>query len=292
MGRKKKLHAANFIDVLIVVFFALILLISLVPIMNVLSLSISDEYAALSNSGRLFPDLRHVSFVAYRAVFKSTAIYKSLLVSLLVIVVSTVIHMTLTLMTGFAVSNSNLPGRKAMMYFVLLTILFNGGLIPTYLVMSSYGLIDTFWVLVLPGAVNGYNVILIKNHISNIPKSLLEAGEIDGANPVVLLIKIILPLCTPVVATLSLFCAIGKWNDWSTAYIYIYESTWLKPFQNVLQDIVVSPDTSNATGMDLSQYGTAFQNALIVISLIPVVVLYLCTQKFLIKGLFIGSVKE
>ena len=293
MSKKvRKLHSANGVDVAIVVFFSLFVAISLIPALNIFSLSISDEYATLKNPGRLFPDFGHISFVAYRAVFASTAIYRSLFVSLLVVVVATFIHMSLTLMVGFAVSNSNLPGRKAMMLYVLFTVLFSGGLMPTYLTLSSYELVDTFWVLVLPNAVNGYNVILIKNHIANIPKSLVESAEIDGANPFIVFLRIILPLCVPVVATLSLFCAIGKWNDWTSAYIYIYDSKWLKPFQNVLQDLIVNPDTSNAEGMDLSHFGVAFQNALIVIALIPIVLLYLFTQKYLTKGLFIGSVKE
>ncbi len=291
MAKVKKLHAANGVDVCIVIFFSLFVLLSLVPMFNILSLSISDEYAVLASPGMIFPDFSHISLIAYKAVISSTAIYRSLLVSLLVVAVTTFIHMALTLMVGFAVSNAALPGRKAMMLFVLFTVLFSGGLMPTYLTLSSYGLIDTFWVLVLPNAVNGYNVILIKNHIANIPKGLLEAAEIDGANPFTVFIKIILPLCIPVVATLSMFCAIGKWNDWSSAYIYIYDATWLKPFQNVLQDLIVNPDTSNAEGMDLSHFGVAFQNALIVIGLVPIVVLYLFTQKYLTKGLFIGSVK-
>ena len=200
--------------------------------------------------------------------------------------------MIFTIFTGFVLSNKDLPGRNLMMTFVLIIILFSGGLIPTYLTVSSYGLVDTYWVLVLLGAVNGYNIIFMKNFINGIPKSMTEAAQMEGANVFQLLVHIIIPLSKPVIATLSLFCAVGKWNDWSTAYIYIYNAKWLKPFQNVLQDIVVNPDTSNAYGLDLSEYGTAFQNALIVISLIPVVVLYLLSQKYLVKGLFVGSVKE
>lgn len=292
MRKVKKLHSANFVDVLIVVFFILMVSISFVPLFNILSLSISDEYAAITNPARLFPDLKHVSFVAYKAVLKSTAIYTSLLASLLVVVVTTLIHMSLTLMVGFAVSKNDLPGRKVMVLFVLFTVLFSGGLIPTYLTLSSYGMINTFWVMVLPNAVNGYNVILIRNHICNMPKGLTEAAEIDGANPFTVFLHIVLPLCIPVVATLSLFCAIGKWNDWTSWFMFASRVQWLKPFQNVLQDIVVNPDTSNAAGMDLSEYGAAFSNALIVIALVPIIALYILTQKYLVKGLFIGSVKE
>lgn len=292
MKKEKKLHSINFVDVLIVIFFILIVSVSLVPMMNILSLSVSDEWAATVNPGRFFPDFNHMALAAYKALITSKAVYRGLLVSFSVVFVGTAIHMTLTTMVGFAVSNEKVPGRKGMMLYVLFTILFNGGLIPTYLAIDSYGLINTFWVLVIPYAVNGYNVVLIKNHIANIPKALLDAAEIDGANPLVLLIKIILPLCIPVMATLALLCAISKWNDWMTYFLYARGVQELKPFQNVLQDVVVNVDLSNANDMDLSEFGTAFQNALIVVSLIPIVVLYLLTQKYLIKGLFIGSVKE
>ena len=292
MKREKKLHSANFVDVFIVIFFVIIVAISLVPLMNILSLSISDEYAVTVDPGRFFPDFKHVSFVAYKAVITSTAVYRGLLVSLLVVATGTVFYLLLTTMVGFAVSNDKVPGRKLMMFYVLFTILFNGGLIPTYLAIDSYGLMNTFWVLIIPNAVNGYNVVLIKNHIANIPKSLLESAEIDGANPVILLINIILPLCIPVMATLALLCAIGKWNDWMSYFLYARGVKWLKPFQNVLQDVVVNPQLDNTDGVNLAEFGTAFQNALIVFSLVPIVVMYLFTQKYLIKGLFIGSVKE
>ena len=290
--RGKKLKSANFVDVCINVFFAIVVAVSLIPMLHILALSVSDEYAVLTNPGRLLPDITHMSIMPYVAVFRSTIIYSSLAISFSIVILATVINMAFTICCGFVLSNKELPGRNLMLYFVLFTILFGGGLIPTYLTVSSYGLVDTYWVLVLLGAVNGYNIIFMKNFINGIPVSLSESAKIEGANVFQLLLYIIVPMSKPVIATLSLFCAVGKWNDWSTAYIYIYNAKWLKPFQNVLQDIVVNPDTSNAYGLDLSEFGTAFQNALIVISLIPVVVLYLLAQKHLVRGLFVGSVKE
>lgn len=292
MKKVKKLHSANYVDVLIVIFFIIVVSISLVPMLNIFSLSISDRYAASVNPGRLFPDFKHVSLVAYKAVITSKAVYRGLLISFLVVIVGTLIYMILNVMVGFAVSNEKVPGRKIMMMYVVFTILFSGGLIPTYLAIDSYNMIDTFWVMVIPYSVNGYNVVLIKNHIAGIPKSLLESAEIDGANPVVMLIRIVLPLCVPVMATLALMCAIGKWNDWMTYFLYARGVQWLKPFQNVLQDVVVNIDITNAEGMNLAEFGAAFQNALIMISLVPIVGMYLLAQKYLIKGLFIGSVKE
>ena len=292
VSKKYKLKKINYVDILIVLFFVLLISVSLVPLLNILSLSISDDYIAIHNKGMLFPNFNHVSFDAYKAVFNSSAIYQSFFMSVLVTIVATLIHITVTICAGFALSDREMPFRNSLLFFVLFTMLFNGGLIPTYLAISSYGLTDNFLVLVLPGAVSGYSIVLMKNYICQMPKSMKEAAEIDGASPIVLLINIIVPLSGPIIATLCLFCAVGKWNDWTTAFFYIKEARHLWPFQNVLQTIVVNTDSSNAENIDLSKLGEAFKNALIVVSIIPVTILYLCTQKFLVKGLFIGSVKE
>lgn len=289
---KKKLKRLNIVDYLIMAFFIIFVLISLVPLLNILSLSVSDNYSAIHNKGMLFPDYRHTSFDAYKAVLNSSAIYTSFLMSLLITVVATLVHIAVTICAGYVLSIKQLPGRNVLLLFVLFTMLFNGGLIPNYLTISAYNLIDNFWVLVLPGAVSGYSIVLMKNYIAQIPASMKEAAQIDGAGPTYIMVVIIIPLSVPIIATLSLFCAIGKWNDWTTAFFYIKQAKWLLPFQNVLQSLVVNTDTTNTNNIDLSNLGEAFKNALIVISIIPVTIAYLCAQKYFIKGLFIGSVKE
>ncbi len=290
--KTKKLKRANWVDWCIAIFFFLLISISILPMMNIFSLSISDDYATIADPGMMLPMAGHISFVAYGAVFSSQAVYTSFLVSLLVCALATIIHISVTTLTGFVLSNRKLPGRNVMMMFILITMLFGGGLVPTYLVISSYGMLDTIWVMVLPGAISGYSIILMKNFIINIPTSLIEAAEIDGASPIYVLIKIIVPLSIPIIATLALFCAVGKWNDWMSGYLYIKKNRWLWPFQNVLQNLIVNSDSNNSWGMNLSEYGEAYKNALIIISLLPVVLMYLFAQKYLIKGIFIGSVKE
>lgn len=292
MVKTHKLRHYNAFDVALLVLFSLLVLISLLPMCNIISLSVSDDYSAIHNKGMLFPDFDHISGDAYRAVFNSKAVYTSFGMSVLITVVSTAVHLLVTAMAGFALSERELPGRTAMIVFILITMLFGGGLIPTYLTISSYGLIDSFWVFVLPGAAGGYSIILMKNYIVHIPSSLKEAAEIDGANPVFVLVRIILPLSLPILATLGLFAAVGKWNDWFTGFIYIKQNKWLWPFQNVLQNLVVNTETGNVDNVDLSSLGEAFKNALIVISIVPMVAVYLVAQKYFVQGLFVGSVKE
>ena len=291
MVKRKGLRGGNVVDWLIVAFFALYVLIALFPILNVLSLSFTKNEYAILHKGLIYINFKHFTLTPYAAVFRSKAIYTSLLISIVITAMATLIHVATALLAGFTLSIKKLPFRKVLMFFVLFTMLFNGGLIPTYLTISSYQMVDTFWVLVLPGAVSAYSVILMRNFISNIPSSLIEAAELDGANPFQVLIRIVIPLSGPIIATVALFCAIGKWNDWTTAVIYIKANRWLWPFQNVLQNIVVDADLSNTVGIDLSNAGIAFSNALIVVSIIPVTLMYLFAQKFLVKGLYIGAVK-
>lgn len=289
---RRKLKSLNIVDYLIVAFFCVLVAITLVPIMNILSLSVSDNTTALHNMGMLLPKWKHIEPDAYLAVFKSKAIYTSFLMSILITATATFFHVATTICAGFTLSKKKLPGRNILLLALVFTMLFDGGLIPHYLAIKNYELDNTFWVMVIPGAVSGYSIVLMKNYIAQLPASMIEAAEIDGANPFYVLIRIIVPLSVPIIATLSLFCAVGKWNDWTTAYFYIDEKRWLWPFQNVLQTVVVEMDTSEMQGIDLSNLGEAFKNALIVISILPVTIIYLCTQKYLIKGLFIGSVKE
>lgn len=292
MVRRKKLGRYRAFDIALIVFFLLLVAVTLIPVMNILSLSVSDDYAAIHRRGMLIPDFRHVSGDAYRAVFNSKAVYTSFAVSVLVTVTATAAHIAVSITAGFSLSERRLPGRTGLLLFVLFTMLFGGGLIPTYLTISAYGLVDNFWVYVLPGAAGGYSIILMKNFIIHIPDSLKEAAEIDGANPLYILVRVVLPLSLPIIATLALFSAVGKWNDWFTAFIYIKEEKWLWPFQNVLQNLVVNTDTGNVVNIDLSSLGEAFKNALIIISIVPMVAAYLLAQKYFIQGLFIGSVKE
>lgn len=289
--KKSKLKRNNYVDWLIIIFFLLLVSVTLVPILNILSLSVSDDYMAIHNKGMLFPSWEHTTLAAYGAILQSSSIYKSFLMSLIYIVVATTIHIAVTICGGFSISLKTLPGRSLMITILTITMLFGGGLIPTYLTISSYNLIDTFFVFVLPGAANAYHMILMKNFISQLPEEMIEAAELDGANSLYILLRIIVPLSVPVIATLALFFAVGKWNDWSTAFFYVKDEKWLYPFQNVLRVFVVDAGDSDKTGIDLSGLGEAFRSAMIVISILPVTIMYLFMQRYLVKGLVVGSVK-
>lgn len=280
----------NAVDAVITVVILLLVVITIVPFMNLISLSLSSNKAILENRNLLLP--KDFTALAYKFILSSRAIYISFLVTLLITATSTVFNITVTIITGYVLSVKGLPFRRGMMLFVLITMVFSGGLIPTYLIISSLKLIDTFWVLTLPGAVSAYSIFLMKNFIIQIPESLRDAAQIDGAGPIRVLLHVIVPLSVPIIATLALFCAVGKWNDWFSAVIYIKKQRWLIPIQTLLQNLVVNIDTGANTDINMGELSEAYQSALIVVSILPIVIAYPFVQKYFVKGMFIGSVKE
>lgn len=286
-NRKNKLNAA---DIVIAVIILFLVIITVIPFMNLISLSLSSNKAILENGNLLFP--KGFTVLAYKYILSSKAIYISFLVTILITATSTVFNLVVTIVSGYVLSVKGLPCRRGMMLFVLITMVFSGGLIPSYLVNSSLGLVDTFWVLTVPGAVSAYSIFLMKNFIMQIPDGLRDAAQIDGAGPIRILVHVIVPLSVPIIATLSLFCAVGKWNDWFSAVIYIKKERWLIPIQTLMQNLVVNTDTGANTDINMGEFSEAFQSALIVVSILPIVIAYPFVQKYFVKGMFIGSVKE
>jgi len=285
--RKLRLNTA---DIIIAVAILLLVIITIIPFMNLLALSFSSSKAILENKNMLFP--KDFTAMAYKYILSSEAIYTSFFVTILVTVASTVFHIVVTILSGYVLAQKGLPLRRVMMLFVLITMVFSGGLIPSYLVNSALGLVDTFWVMTVPGAVSAYSIFLMKNFILQIPDGLQDAAQIDGAGPIRVLLHVVTPLSVPIIATLSLFCAVGKWNDWFTAVIYIKEERWLLPIQTILQNLVINPDTGSNTDINVGEFSAAFQSALIVVSMLPIVIAYPFVQKYFVQGMFIGSVKE
>ena len=288
LHKKKKLYLA---DWLILAVFVLLMLITVVPFMNLLAISLSDNAAILSNTNMLIP--KNFTLQAYGLLLDSPAVIKSFFMTIAITLTATVLHLAVTILAATALSRKNLPGRKGMMLFTLFTMLFSGGLIPTYMLISRMGLIDTFAVMTVPGVVSAYSIFLMKNFILQIPSSLQESAEIDGAGPVRVLWNIILPLSLPIIATLALFCSVGKWNDWTTAFIYVKVNKDLYPIQNFVQSLAVFNEPEKlGSGVNYQNFSEAFQKALTIFAILPVVIVYPFVQKYFVKGIYMGSVKE
>lgn len=261
-----------------------IMVIMLVPIFKVVSDSLD---AKGSTELRLFP--QEMTLGAYQIICQTVSLYRPFLISIFVTVTGTLIALTLTSLGAYVLSIGKLPGRTLLTYLILFTMIFHGGMIPTYLVIKSLHLVDTLWAVILPLSCNTFFLILLKNFFSSIPVSIIESAEIDGCSPLGVLTKIILPLSKPGLAAIGLFYAVHYWNSFFQFIIYINNSD-LYNFQVKLREMVLSDAQVDNGNLD-TVYIRTLQNAAIVVSIIPVAMLYPFLQKHFVKGINLGAIK-
>ncbi len=287
---RKLFEACNYIMI------TLITLSCLIPILNLLANSFSSSQAIIENRVSIFP----VEFTlkAYQYVINNQEFWSSVAVSAKRVLLGVPLNVILTILVAYPLSKSELvfPARKYYVAFMLVVMLFNGGLMPTYFIVSKTGLIDTIWSLLLPGAVPVFSCIVLMNFFRGIPEELEESARLDGANQFQIMIKIFLPLSKPSIATVTLFSLVWHWNAWFDGLIYSnYTSNY--PLQSYLQTLVVSTTDALKTGdlktiMELTQENdTNMKAAQIFISIIPLMLVYPFLQKYFTTGLTLGSVK-
>lgn len=273
-----------------------LLVVVLYPLIYIISCSFSSGDALMSGKVKLFPV--DPTLQSYQAVFKYQSIWTGYRNAVIYAVVGTVISMVLTLFAAYPLSRDDFRGKKIFTIIILFTMMFSGGLIPTYLLVKNLGLMDTIWAVVLPGAVNAYNIIVARTFFANtIPKELQEAAEMDGCSDFRFFIRIVIPLSTPIIAVLSLWVVVGLWNSYFGPMIYL-NSQEKYPLQLVLRRILLLSQVNlNQSNIDpemirknqylseMLKYGT------IIISTLPLMIIYPFVQKYFVKGVMIGSVK-
>ena len=238
------------------------------------------------------------SIESYKYILQDNLIPNSFLVSVFVTVAGTFGAMVVSTAAGYALSKKDTPGSKIMFAYIIVTMFIGGGMIPYYLTIKNLGLMDNILVLIVPGMCGVFNLILIKNFFEEIPASVEESARIDGANDIVVLFKIVLPMSAPIIATISLFYAVGYWNDYFSALMYIVNNM-LKPLQLVLREILIdfSTVTASSAGAAIAQanspvYTLSLQMAVIVIATVPIFIAYPFVQKYFAAGINLGAVKE
>lgn len=282
------------------VFIYFILLIaaflSLAPIVNTIAISFSSSGAASAGKVGLWPVEFNVN--SYVKIMNDKAFWLAFLVSIKRVVIGGGINVLLVILMAFPLSRTKdqFKYRNIYMWILVFTMLFNGGIVPTYFVVSKLGLINSFWSLVLPSAVQVMNVILMMNFFKGIPSSLEEAAIIDGASPFTVLVKIFLPISLPSLATITLFIVVAHWNTFFDGLLYINDQTKI-PLQTYLQQLALKSqqmqDMSKEEMINLSKISNLTLNsAKVLVSMIPILIIYPVMQKFLISGLVLGSVKE
>ena len=282
-------------NITILVLFTLTILLSL---LSVVSVSFISKAELSSQDLIIFP--RHPSLDAYKIILMgSNDIPKGYLITVLRTIIGTFLNMLFSCFLAFLLTKRDLPFRKGITLFLFFTMLFGGGLIPTYLVVKSTGLLGSFWVYIIPGLISVWNVLLLRNFMMEIPQSLTDAAEIDGCSQLRLLFQIILPLSTAAIVTISLFYAVGHWNSWWDAYLYISNRN-LFPLQLILRNILATAliKISDLSGVNLAELmqtlrppSRSIQNAAVIITMLPIVCVYPFLQKYFIKGIMIGSIK-
>ena len=277
--------------------WALLLIIMvaiLVPLMFVLASSFSDPSAVSAGKVLLWPV--DFSLVGYQAIFQSPSILRGFINSVEYTLVGTVISVTLTLFAAYPLSRVDLKIRGPVMFLFTVTMFFSGGMIPTYLVVSKLHLIDTFWAMVIPSAMGVWNVILTKTYIqSSKPLEIYESASIDGCTDWKYFTGMVLPLSKPIIAVMVLLYAVGKWNDFFSGLLYLNDSS-RQPLQMILRNILVMSDSVGinmnlAEQMNRQELKTLLQYSLIVVSSVPVLLLYPLIQKHFVKGIMMGSIK-
>lgn len=294
MYRKQKLQL---FDMIVYIILILCTLTCLFPVINTVAISFSDKTSALTGQVKLLP--KNFTLAAYEALLQEKQFFRSFMISLIRVVLGTGLNILLCIMMAYPLSKDKkkFPGRDIYMWVIVFTMLFNGGLIPTFLLISRLHLIDSIWALILPGAVPVFSVIILMNFFKGIPKGMEEAAQIDGAGPWYILWRIFVPLAKPAIATITLFAVVGHWNSFFDGKIYINNSANV-PLQTYIQSLTV--DTSRLyENMSYDQIlrqqelsSLTFNSAKIVVSMIPILLIYPFLQKYFVTGIVMGAVKE
>lgn len=286
----KKSTADRAIDIFVYAFMGFCALITLLPFVNILAKSVSEQSAVISGRVNVLPVGFQLDTLKY--VVTSKAYLNSFLNSVIVTLVGTAIGVFVTGMTAYPLSKRHLSGMKPILLCFIFTMLFSGGLVPNYLLIKQLGLYNTYGALILPGAINVFNMLIFKNYYESLPESLEESAKLDGANNFVILIKIIVPLSMPVLATICLFTAVALWNEYFQAMLYITKVN-LKTLQLYLRDIVMEAQQDAGTSADdlMNISGEGVRAATIIAATVPILLVYPFMQKYFIKGILIGSVK-
>lgn len=291
-GRKYLSRGDKLFDFFNIALMAVISIIILYPFWNVGIISVSSSKFAQSLNVKIWPDT--FSLDAYKMVLSTSTLPLAYRNTILRTAVGTFISVFFTMCASYVLAEKKLPYRKALTTFLFITMYIDGGLIPSYLLVRDLKLYNTFWALVIPGALSAYNIFLARNFIMSIPESLREAAHIDGANELTIMLKIIFPLSKPIIATLALWAAVGHWNAWFDAMIYTSKQELL-----VLQ-LLLKRTMDNAAGTFFggvrveSMFDITAENvngAVIMLTIGPIVLMYPFIQKYLIKGVMIGSIK-
>lgn len=292
MEKKKILSGDKVFDTVNVILLVLVTLIIILPLWNVVVNSLSSSAAVANGDSIFWPG--EFSIDNYRAVFQDSSIWSAFVISVLKTLIGVVCHVLFCAMVAYGMSKNDLRGRKLYTVMGVITMFFSGGMIPTYLLIKSLGMLDNFMVYIIPALFSYYDMVILMNFFRQVPASLEESAKIDGAGTWRIFGTIILPLSKPSLATIALFHGVSQWNDFMTAKLYITNKA-LYPLQMKLYEIIVQQQLStmrNPTGVVVDSTARGVQLATIVVTTVPILLIYPLLQKHFVSGMMLGAVKE
>lgn len=278
------------------VFMILVLIVTLYPFLNVLAISLNDSTDTVRGGITIWP--REFTLDNYQKIFTYQNLLTAFQISVLRTVIGTIFGLTACSLVAYTLSRPDFQGRKFISVFLVLTLYVSGGLIPGYLLFRDLGLLNSFWVYVMPVMVNAFYIFVIRSFMDNLPYELQESAKIDGANDLMIFLRVILPLCKPVLATIALFIAVGQWNQWFDTYLYNGSADHLTTLQYELMKIL----QSTQTGSDQA-YGNTVERAqnvspesikmaITIVTIVPILLVYPFLQRYFVKGMTLGAVKS
>ncbi len=285
---EKCFDAANLFVLAVVGFLCLY------PFLYTLSISLSTATEASRAGFHIYP--KEMSLVSYRMVLSNPHIVTGYVNTLMRTILGTVLTLMMTCVAAYPLSRREMPHRSLITFIIVFTMLFNGGLVPSYLLIKRLGLINTVWALILPLLITAFNVIIVKNFFQSLPESIIESARIDGAGEWTILFRLYIPLSKPVLATVALWTAVGHWNAWLDALLYITDDK-RQVLQTFLQRIVIESSTQmmelGITDTSVVQFtGETIKAATIIVTILPIICVYPFVQKYFVKGIMLGGVKE
>ena len=282
----EKVQRLDIIIVIILLFYALLIIF---PFWNAFVISISSEESYLHSQLLLWPT--ELDFSAYQMVFTDKAMWSGFGITMILLVGGTLYQLFFTVITGYALSRRKWVGKNFVMNMILVTMFFGGGMVPYYFLIRDLGMINTIWVMIIPGAIDTFNMLLMRNYFASLPPEMEESAKIDGANDIVTFVKIFLPLSLPMLATIGLFFAVGNWNSWYNAMLFIPDNSNIWPLQMVLRKAISKYSSAVEHPEAITGFSQGFTMASIFFTIVPMMCFYPFLQRFFVKGIVVGALK-
>lgn len=294
MIAKRKTASDVIFEIVNILLLLLCCVIVIYPIYYMLIVSLSDGYAVIRGEVKLLPV--GLNFTSYQAVLANPDIPRSYWNTVVYTTVGTLIAVTMTACCAYPLSRKKFFGRNLFTFMIIFTMFFDAGMISNFMVIDSLKLLNTIWAIVLPGAISAWNMVLMRTFFQQLPEELYESAYLDGANDLIVFIKVVIPLSIPTIATMILFYAVGHWNSWFSALIYLDDKAFY-PVQLIMRNIVLSGETtamsSSASALtgDMGMITTNIKYAVVFITMLPILCVYPFVQKHFVKGVMVGALK-